>query len=106
MTLQDPEAARLLSGMPADERMASWHLVDPEGRVQSGGAAIAPLLRLLPGGRFLAAISARMPGPMERMYRWTADHRSGLGRLVTSGAHARADATIRARAARPQPGLS
>ena len=30
--------------------MASWHLIDPDGGRSSGGAAIAPLLRLLPAG--------------------------------------------------------
>jgi predicted DCC family thiol-disulfide oxidoreductase YuxK len=92
--------------MPEEERMASWHLVDGEGHVCSAGTAIAPLVSLMPGGGVPAAVAARMPRLMERAYRWTADHRSGLGKLVTGGASARADATIRARAARPQPGLS
>src|SRR3712207_2420034 len=56
VALQDEDAAdRLLGGMDHQRRMASWHLVTPEGDVQSGGRALTPLLRLLPGGGPLAA---------------------------------------------------
>ena len=94
VTLQSPEAERLLAGMPPEERMASWHLVDAEGRLQSAGAGFAPLLRLLPGGSPLAAIAARAPRTTERAYRWVAGHRSLWGKLVTKGAKRRADRRI------------
>ena len=48
--------------------MASWHLVT-DGTVRSGGAAAAPLLRLLPGGRPLASIAAPAPGCSASAYR-------------------------------------
>ena len=99
VALQDPEAARLLAGMGEDERMASWHLIGPDGRVVSGGAAFVPLGRLLPGGRRLAALAERWPRAAERAYRLVADHRSALGRLVTRGAAARARRRIEARSA-------
>jgi predicted DCC family thiol-disulfide oxidoreductase YuxK len=76
------EAAELLPALSPEERMASWHLVSPGGTVWSGGAAFAPLLRLLPGGRPLAALSARLPRGSERAYRLVADNRSTLGRLL------------------------
>jgi predicted DCC family thiol-disulfide oxidoreductase YuxK len=94
MTLQSPEAERLLAGMPPEERMASWHLVDAEGRIHSAGAGFAPLLRLLPGGLPLAAIAARAPRTIERAYRWVAGRRSLWGKLVTDGAKCRADRRI------------
>ena len=97
VALQDPEAARLLAGLDEDERMASWHLVGPDGRVVSGGAAFVPLGRLLPGARSLAALAERFPRGAERAYRLVADHRSALGRLVTGGAAARARRRIEAR---------
>ena len=106
VTLQDPEAEQLLAGCAQGQRMASWHLVDPDGSVHSAGVAIAPLLRLLPAGRVPAAAAARMPGLAERVYRWTADRRSAFGKLVTRGARSRADTVIRSRAARPQIGLT
>ena len=59
--------------------MASWHLVTPDGQVHSAGAAFPPLLHLLPGGRALAALTARFPHTTDRLYRWTASNRSFFG---------------------------
>lgn len=95
--LASPKADRILDGMPAEERRASWHLLDAEGGLHSGGAAFPPLLRLLPGGAPLAAIASRAPRLTDRGYRWVADHRSGLGRFVTDGARRRADRRIEGR---------
>jgi predicted DCC family thiol-disulfide oxidoreductase YuxK len=97
VALQDPEADRLLAGMEKDERMASWHLVGPDGRVFSGGAAFVPLGRLLPGGRPLVTLAEHFPRAAERAYRLVADHRTGLGRLVTGGAAGRAERRIKVR---------
>ena len=72
VALQDPEAGELLGGLDERARMASWHLVTGDGRVFSAGAAFPPLLRLLPGGRPLAAIAAAFPRLTERGYRWVA----------------------------------
>lgn len=91
VALQDAEADRLLDGMPAEARMASWHLVDPDGRVRSAGAALPQLLRLLPRGRALAKPAERFG---DRGYGWVAGHRSLLGKPVTDGAKRRADALI------------
>jgi predicted DCC family thiol-disulfide oxidoreductase YuxK len=90
IALQRPEAGDLLSDLAPEERMASWHLISPTGERSSGGAAVAPLLRLLPGGRAPAAAFARFPGVTERGYRWVADHRSRLSRSVPTGAKQRA----------------
>ena len=88
VALQHPEAPGLLSEMTEEERMASWHLVSLDGRVHSAGTAAAPLLRLLPAGRPLAAAADAFPGLTERVYRWVADHRT----------------LLRARSARPGSG--
>jgi predicted DCC family thiol-disulfide oxidoreductase YuxK len=82
VALQDPEADRLLPALDHETRMASWHLVSPNGRVHSGGAAAAPLLRLLPGGRPLASLAAAMPKTTDRLYRFVARHRDQLGRML------------------------
>jgi predicted DCC family thiol-disulfide oxidoreductase YuxK len=100
LALQDPEADRLLAAMPAQRRMESWHLILPDGAVRSSGAAAGALLRLLPGGRPLAALLERTPGATERAYRWVADHRGAIGRLLTDGAKRRADARIARESAR------
>lgn len=80
-SLQGPEAERLLPGLSQEARMASWHLV-LDGQVYSGGAAAAPLLRLLPGGRPLAPIVAAFPGVSDRAYRLVARNRDRFGRLA------------------------
>jgi predicted DCC family thiol-disulfide oxidoreductase YuxK len=79
--LQGREAERLLPDLALDEKMASWHLVIG-GHVHSGGAAAAPLLRLLPGGRPLASVLAAFPGVTDRAYRLVARNRDGFGRLA------------------------
>lgn len=80
VALQEPEADLLLEDMPQGRRMESWHLVAPDGTVRSGGEALAPLLRMLPGGGPAAAVVARIPGLTDRSYRWVAANRSALSR--------------------------
>lgn len=99
VALQDPEAERLLAHMAEGERMASWHLITRDGEVRSGGEALAPLLRMLPGARPLAALSERMPRLVDRGYRFVAEHRTAFGRPVSAGAKRRADRRIDERAA-------
>jgi predicted DCC family thiol-disulfide oxidoreductase YuxK len=82
LPLGTPEADRLLADLSLAQRAASWHLVLDDGRRTSAGAALAPALRLLPGGGIPAALFARFPRATERAYRWVADHRGLLGRFV------------------------
>jgi predicted DCC family thiol-disulfide oxidoreductase YuxK len=81
--------------MPAERRESSWHLVTPDGAVTSAGAALAPLLRRLPGGSGPARLAERFPGATERAYRWVADHRSLLGRPLPDAVARWADRKIR-----------
>jgi predicted DCC family thiol-disulfide oxidoreductase YuxK len=94
LALGTDEADALLSDLDPDARAGSWHLVSPDGRRWSAGAAAAPLLRLLPGGRAAAALLARMPNVTECVYRWVAGHRSWFGKRIPESAKARADARI------------
>ncbi len=100
LSLQRPEAEELLADLPPAERVASWHLISPAGERRSGGAALAPLLRLLPGGRFPAAAFARFPRLTNRGYRWVADHRPQLSRLVPGGFKERAGERVARREGR------
>jgi predicted DCC family thiol-disulfide oxidoreductase YuxK len=85
-TLQSDEADRLLGGMDPERKMASWHLVPADGAVYSGGAALPPLMRLLPAGAPLAAIAGAFPRATEAAYRWVTRHRDRLARIVGSRA--------------------
>jgi predicted DCC family thiol-disulfide oxidoreductase YuxK len=76
-----------------DFRLESWHLVRGGDR-WSGGRAVAPLLEGLPGGRSLAPIARRLEWLLVPAYRWVADHRRGLSKLVPRRSKARADALV------------
>jgi predicted DCC family thiol-disulfide oxidoreductase YuxK len=106
VSLQQLEADTLLSGMGRDERMASWHLVDDDGRVYSGGDAFAPLLRLVPGGRPFAAALVALPAVSDVAYRTVAGRRSALGRLIPAASAARARQRIEAATNRRASGES
>ena len=84
--LQSAEADVLLKGMDHERKMASWHLVKPDGTVYSAGAAVAPLLRLLPRGNGVAAVAAAMPPVTGVAYRLIASNRTRLGKLLGSQA--------------------
>jgi predicted DCC family thiol-disulfide oxidoreductase YuxK len=110
LPLGTAEADYLLHDLTPEERGASWHLViDPPGEAGpeqlsldapplrfSAGAALAPALSLLPRGRRVAWLVARVPGPTERGYRWVAGHRGLLGRFVRGRARRWADRVIAA----------
>jgi predicted DCC family thiol-disulfide oxidoreductase YuxK len=97
LALQRPEADDLMQELTPDERMASWHLISPSGERHSGGSALPPLLRLLPAGRLPAAVFARFPRFTEEGYRWVAQHRSWLSKLIPSSAKRRAAERVRER---------
>ena len=80
--IQSEEASRLLAPIPPDARLDSWHLVGADERLFSAGAAAAPLARLLPGGRPLAAVFSAFPAVTERAYGFVASHRDCLARLL------------------------
>jgi predicted DCC family thiol-disulfide oxidoreductase YuxK len=85
LALQRPEAAELLSDLTPAERMASWHLVDPAGERRSGGAAVAPVLELLPGFGLPAAVLRRLPWLADAGYRLVAGRRSFLSAALPRG---------------------
>lgn len=80
--LQDPRAERWLAGMTHEERMASWHFVEADGRVNSAGAAVAPLMRYLPGGLPIRLVATAFPRLTERLYQFVTRHRDRLGRWL------------------------
>ena len=103
VSLQDPQANALLRGMEDERKMRSWHLVGADGTIYSAGEAAAPLVRLLPGGRPLAAVLSSLPRTTERLYAWVAASRGRLGPLVSRAAVARAEKRIDERASAAAP---
>jgi predicted DCC family thiol-disulfide oxidoreductase YuxK len=84
VALQAHEVNELLPGLDRHQQMASWHLLTPDGRVRSAGRAVAPLLRLLPGGRPLAVVAESFPRTTDRLYDWISRHREHLGSLLSA----------------------
>jgi predicted DCC family thiol-disulfide oxidoreductase YuxK len=82
LALQEPEAQRLLAGIEEQRRMGSWHLIELNGELSSAGSALPPLLRMLPGGRPLAALAELSPGLTETAYDFVARNRSKFSRVV------------------------
>lgn len=87
LALQDPASDALLGAMDEATKMGSWHFVDDDGRVTSGGRAFGPLLAHLPAGRAVARLA-------DRAYDAVAQRRSLWGRLIPERAKQRARARI------------
>lgn len=102
--IQGPIGDAYLADIPPDQRLTSWHAVDADGVVASGGPAIPRVLALLPGATIPRRLLVRFPGATARAYAWIAAHRAQLARPLTAGAKARARALVAERAATWPPG--
>lgn len=83
--LQSARADLLLDGR-VDEaaKWESWHVVEPDGSLYSGGDAIPRVLRHVKGGRSLGRLAARFPRATAGAYRLVARNRDRLGRVVSA----------------------
>lgn len=97
VALQGPEAEALLADLDPAERMASMHVVAPDGTRASAGEALPSLLGLLSGGRLPAAVFARFPRLTSAGYQWVATHRIGISRFVPRRWKRRAAERVRQR---------
>jgi predicted DCC family thiol-disulfide oxidoreductase YuxK len=93
--IQSPDGERELGDL-GEKRLESWHLAR-DGERWSGGRAFAPLLKELPGGRVSAPLARRLEWLLVPVYRWVANHRSVLSRLVSKASNRRADALVASR---------
>jgi predicted DCC family thiol-disulfide oxidoreductase YuxK len=80
--IQSEEGERFLADLSEPDRLSSWHLVTPDGRRYSGGAATAPMARLLPAGAPIAFLAQTFPRTTDRLYRWATRNRDMLGRRL------------------------
>jgi predicted DCC family thiol-disulfide oxidoreductase YuxK len=85
LALQDPRAAALLPGIGEDDRLRSFHIVEPDGTIRSAGEGLA---ELIPGLDRLPA------GVADRAYWLVAGNRSRLGKLVPGAAKRQAESRI------------
>lgn len=76
----------VLTPVPVAEQLDAMHVVEADGRVWTGGAACARLVRELPGGGPLAWVGAHAPRTAERCYRWVAARRDRFGRALGTDA--------------------
>jgi predicted DCC family thiol-disulfide oxidoreductase YuxK len=110
VAIQSDEGSALLHELDPATRLASAHVVTPDGTVHSAGALAEPLFRALPGGRPIAAIAHTLPGATDRLYRLVARNRLRIGgwlgedacRVVASGAGGSAGNAPLTRAWRPR----
>jgi predicted DCC family thiol-disulfide oxidoreductase YuxK len=98
VALDSADADEIVGDLSQERRMASWHIALADGRRESAGRALGPLLRVLPGGRPFASLVERFPAVADRAYFALADRRSALGKLVSGGARRRARERIARRA--------
>jgi predicted DCC family thiol-disulfide oxidoreductase YuxK len=81
----DPLFRALLADMPEEERLASMHIVDTNGRVHSAGAAVIMLLSLNKKTRRQARMARLLPPirrNVHREYQKLADRRAELSAKV------------------------
>jgi predicted DCC family thiol-disulfide oxidoreductase YuxK len=89
----EPDAATGADDSEADSSSAVEALAAVAQRY-SAGAALPPLLRLLPAGALPASALAAAPQLTERAYHWVAAHRSLLSKAIPAGWKRRAAARI------------
>ena len=81
--LQASRADDLLAGrLDEAAKWESWHVVEPDGALYSGGDAVPRVLRHVRGGRRLGRVAERFPRATSGAYRFTARNRDQFGRVV------------------------
>jgi predicted DCC family thiol-disulfide oxidoreductase YuxK len=99
LPIQSEEGAALLRDVPPQLWLESFHLVRDDGSVVSGGPALAPLFRQLPGGGALARALELSPPATAGAYNWIARNRVTLSRFIPGRVKALANKRLAARRA-------
>jgi predicted DCC family thiol-disulfide oxidoreductase YuxK len=97
VAIQSREGQRLLSALDPAERLASAHLVTPDGDLLSGGEAAPALFGVLPLGRPLAVIAARAMPITVLVYRFLTRLRPRIGWMLSRSCRQRAELSIEER---------
>jgi len=80
VSIQSARGEELLIDMPSHDRLKSWHLIDAEGTLYSGGAGISIVFNALSRGTLIARVARQFPKTTSSAYEWVASHRVLLGR--------------------------
>jgi predicted DCC family thiol-disulfide oxidoreductase YuxK len=104
--IQSTRGDELLIDMKREDRLQSWHLLDAEGMLHSGGAGIPVIFAALPGGTPIAGVVSRFPTATSRTYDWVAGHRVLLGRAFRARSRAWAARVIAERERSDQMNVS
>lgn len=70
----------LLRDLPPEERYGAWHVIHPDGRLESGAAGVASVVAAMPGGGLPASVARRYPVQADRAYRWFVRNRGWISR--------------------------
>ena len=98
VAIQSEEGQRLLAAIPAEERLRSWHLVEPDGEVLSAEAGFPGLFERLPAGAPIAWLTRLLQGPSGAGYRAVVANRTRLGRRISAERRDRATRALDAHA--------
>ena len=86
LSLKDEAASPLLAALPARERLETWRLAQPDGRLHGYGAGMRELVEAMRSTHSAGPVLSRIPdGLLDAVYRVVARNRSLLGRLVPDG---------------------
>jgi predicted DCC family thiol-disulfide oxidoreductase YuxK len=80
VSIQSARGQKLLVDVTRQDRLKSWHLIDAEGMLYSGGAGIPVVFDALPWGAPIARVARQFPTATSSAYEWVASHRVLLGR--------------------------
>jgi predicted DCC family thiol-disulfide oxidoreductase YuxK len=93
--IQSSLGSELLVDLDPDDRLATAHAIDDDGR-RSGGAAAVEVLAVIDPTRVLARLARASPRTTNRLYGAVATRRTSLGRFVGRRARQRADRLLEA----------
>jgi len=86
LSLQDDKAAPLLAALPANQRLATWRLAQPDGALSGYGNGMRELLETMRLARSARPLLDRVPDSvLDVVYGVVARNRGTLGRLVPDG---------------------
>jgi predicted DCC family thiol-disulfide oxidoreductase YuxK len=80
VSIQSARGEELLVNVKRQNRLRSWHVIDAEGTLYSGGSGIHVVFDALPRGALIARVVTRFPKATSLAYEWVASHRVLLGR--------------------------